>query len=192
MGKGTVIDATIINAPGSRKNKRRERDAEMHSSRKRNRWFFGMKAHIGVDKDSGVIHSVVSTAGNVHDLTPASELLDGGEDVSGHGRWRQCSPNDGPALFDHPRHYAASCRSATASPPWPAPSRNHVLHSGSFSIPATPYAGIHDRSFLQHRNCFRQMLLDGLEQHRAQSMTLQQKAAVQNGSLSGTFSSGWR
>ena len=81
MGQGTVVDATIINAPNSTKNKKRERDPEMHQTRKGNQWFFGMKAHIGVDKDSGLIHSVVTTAANVHDLTPASELLHGEEDV---------------------------------------------------------------------------------------------------------------
>ena len=81
MRKGTVIDATIISAPSSTKNKNRERDPEMHQTRKGNQWFFGMKAHIGVDKDSGLIHSVLTTAANVHDLTSASELLHGQEDV---------------------------------------------------------------------------------------------------------------
>ena len=79
MGKGTVVDATIINAPCWRK-KKRERDGEMHQTRKGNQWFFGMKAHIGVDKDSGLIHSVVSRAGNVHDPS-APELLHGQEEV---------------------------------------------------------------------------------------------------------------
>ena len=80
MGKGTVVEATIINAPSWKKKKKRERDREMHQTRKGNQWFFGMKAHIGVDKDSGLIHSVVSRAGNVHDPS-ASELLHGQEEV---------------------------------------------------------------------------------------------------------------
>ena len=57
MGKGTVVDATLINAPSSTKNKKREGDPEMHQTRKGNQWFLGMKAPIGVDKDSGLIHS---------------------------------------------------------------------------------------------------------------------------------------
>ena len=87
MGQGTGVAATIINAPSSRKNKRREVDPEMRQTRKGNQCFYGvppgygMEAHIGVDKDSRLIHAVVSTAANVHDLAPASELLDGGEDV---------------------------------------------------------------------------------------------------------------
>ena len=79
-GKGTVFEATIINALSWRKKKKREREGEMHQTRKGNQWFFGMKAHIGVDKDSGLIHSVVSRAGNVHDPS-ASELLHGQEEV---------------------------------------------------------------------------------------------------------------
>ena len=81
MRRGTIVDDIIISAPSSTKNKKRERDPEMHSSRKGKQWFFGMKAHIGVDKDSGLIHSVVSRAAHVHDLTPVSELLHGQEEV---------------------------------------------------------------------------------------------------------------
>jgi IS5 family transposase len=81
MKQGTIIDATLIAAPSSIKNKSGERDPEMHQTKKGNQWYFGMKVHIGVDKDSGLIHSVETTAANVHDLTPAADLLHGEETV---------------------------------------------------------------------------------------------------------------
>jgi IS5 family transposase len=81
MKQGTIIDATLIAAPSSTKNKKGERDPEMHQTKKGNQWYFGMKVHIGVDTDNGLIHSVETTAANVHDLTPAAELLHGDETV---------------------------------------------------------------------------------------------------------------
>jgi IS5 family transposase len=81
MRQGTIVDATLIAAPSSTKNKEGKRDPEMHQTKKGNQWYFGMKVHAGVDKDSGLIHSVVVTAANVHDLTPAAELLHGDEEV---------------------------------------------------------------------------------------------------------------
>ena len=81
MKQGTIIDATLIAAPSSTKNKKGERDPEMHQTKKGNQWYFGMKVHIGVDKDNGLIHSVETTAANVHDLTPAAQLLHGDETV---------------------------------------------------------------------------------------------------------------
>ena len=81
MKQGTIIDATLIAAPSSIKNKSGERDPEMHQTKKGNQWYFRMKVHIGVDKDSGLIHSVETTAANVHDLTPAADLLHGEETV---------------------------------------------------------------------------------------------------------------
>jgi IS5 family transposase len=81
MRQGTIVDATLIAAPSSTKNKEGKRDPEMHQTRKGNQWYYGMKVHIGVDKDSGLIHSVVTTAANVHDLTPAAGLLHGDEKV---------------------------------------------------------------------------------------------------------------
>ncbi|WP_246833729.1 IS5 family transposase [Synechococcus sp. CB0101] len=81
MRQGTIVDATLIAAPSSTKNKDGKRDPEMHQTKKGNQWYFGMKVHAGVDKDSGLIHSVVVTAANVHDLTPAAELLHGDEEV---------------------------------------------------------------------------------------------------------------
>ena len=81
MKQGTIIDATLIAAQSSTKNKAGEMDPEMHQTKKGNQWYFGMKVHIGVDKDTGLIHSVETTAANVHHLTPAAELLHGEEEV---------------------------------------------------------------------------------------------------------------
>ena len=81
MRQGTIVYATLIAAPSSTKNKEGKRDPEMHQTKKGNQWYFGMKVHAGVDKDSGLIHSVVVTAANLHDLTPAAELLHGDEEV---------------------------------------------------------------------------------------------------------------
>ena len=79
---GTVVDATIIAAPSSTKNKSGERDPEMHQTKKGNQWHFGMKAHIGVDADSGLVHTVIGTAANVNDVTQAGALLHGQETVA--------------------------------------------------------------------------------------------------------------
>ena len=76
---GTVVDATLIAAPSSTKNKDGERDPEMHQTKKGNQWHFGMKAHIGVDADSGLVHTVVGTAANAGDVTQASALVHGQE-----------------------------------------------------------------------------------------------------------------
>lgn len=76
---GTVVDATLIAAPSSTKNNSGERDPEMHQTKKGNQWHFGMKAHIGVDADSGLVHTVVGTAANVNDVTQAGALVHGEE-----------------------------------------------------------------------------------------------------------------
>jgi transposase, IS5 family len=79
---GTVVDATLIPAPCSTKNKTQSRDPEMHSSKKGNQWHFGMKAHIGADAQSGLVHSVRGTAGHVSDVTEGNSLLHGQETVA--------------------------------------------------------------------------------------------------------------
>src|SRR5579864_7457102 len=76
---GSVVDATLISAPTSTKNASGTRDPEMHQTKKGNQWYFGMKAHIGVDAESGLVHSVIGTAANVHDITAAEGLLHGDE-----------------------------------------------------------------------------------------------------------------
>jgi IS5 family transposase len=79
ISRGTIVDASIINAPSSTKNAKQERDPEMHQTKKGNQWYFGMKAHIGVDTEHKLIHSVVATAANVADSTILSDLLIGNE-----------------------------------------------------------------------------------------------------------------
>lgn len=79
MREGTIADATILAAPPSVKNEAKARDPEMHQTKKGNQWFFGMKAHIGVDADSGLVHTVVGTAANVADVTQTAEVLHGEE-----------------------------------------------------------------------------------------------------------------
>ena len=78
---GTVVDATLISAPSSTKNESGERDPEMKQSKKGNQWYFGMKAHIGVDAESGLVHTVRGTSGNVNDVVVANSLLHGEESV---------------------------------------------------------------------------------------------------------------
>ncbi len=76
---GTAVDATIIAAPSSTKNSTGTRDPEMHQTKKGNQWHFGMKAHIGVDAESGLVHTMVTTPANAHDVTQVHELLHGQE-----------------------------------------------------------------------------------------------------------------
>ena len=79
VSTGTIVDATIINAPSSTKNQDKARDPEMHQTKKGNQWYFGMKAHIGVDSKTKLIHSVVATSANVHDSVVVGNLLHGNE-----------------------------------------------------------------------------------------------------------------
>ena len=84
LREGTIVDATIIAAAPSTKNQAKERDPEMHQTKKGNAWHFGMKAHIGVDAGSGLVHTVVGTAANVADVAQAHALLHG-EEKAGFG-----------------------------------------------------------------------------------------------------------
>lgn len=81
LRKGTIVDATLIAAAPSTKNRARARDPEMHQSKKGQQWYFGLKAHIGADAASGLVHTVVATAGNVSDVTQTEQLLHGEEEV---------------------------------------------------------------------------------------------------------------
>jgi len=91
IARGTIVDATIINAPSSTKNAAGERDPEMHQTKKGNQWYFGRKAHIGVDSRTKLIHSVVATAANAADNTVLSDLLHGEETrVWGDQAYRGC------------------------------------------------------------------------------------------------------
>tara|TARA_R110002074_G_scaffold90662_2_gene198691 strand:- start:22 stop:978 length:957 start_codon:yes stop_codon:yes gene_type:complete len=79
LRSGTLVDATIIDAPSSTKNKAKSRDPEMSSTKKGNEWYFGMKAHVGVDADSGIVHSLETSTAKVHDSQVWDDLLHGGE-----------------------------------------------------------------------------------------------------------------
>jgi IS5 family transposase len=81
VGKGTIVDATIIHAPSSTKNAENKRDPEMHQTRKGKQWYFGMKMHTGVDAGSGLVHTIQATAANVHDATVLPQLLHGNEEA---------------------------------------------------------------------------------------------------------------
>jgi len=97
---GTVVDATLIAAPSSTKNASGERDPEMHQSKKGNQWYFGMKAHIGVDAESGLVHTVRGTSGNVNDVVEGNALLHGQEsevfaDAGYQGAHKRADARDG-------------------------------------------------------------------------------------------------
>jgi len=77
--EGSIVDAMIIEAPSSTKNRDKARDPEMHQTKKGNQWHFGMKCHAGVDDTIVLIHSLATTAANEHDLTPSDQLLHGEE-----------------------------------------------------------------------------------------------------------------
>jgi len=81
LKKGTIVDSTIIAAPSSTKNQEKKRDPEAHQVKKGNTWHFGYKAHVGVDKDSGIVHTVKVTPANTHDVTMTSQLLTGDEET---------------------------------------------------------------------------------------------------------------
>lgn len=80
LKRGTIVDSTFIEAPSSTKNEKKERDPEAHSAKKGTTWHFGYKAHIGVDKESGLVHTLKVTAANEHDVAVTSELLTGDEE----------------------------------------------------------------------------------------------------------------
>ena len=81
LSEGTIMDATIINAPSSTKNQDRKRDPDMHSTKKGNQYSFGMKIHVGVDSESRTVHSLVTTPANVHDSKMVEDILHGEENA---------------------------------------------------------------------------------------------------------------
>ena len=81
LRKGTIVDSTLIEAPSSTKNREKQRDPDAHQTKKGNQWYFGYKAHIGVDKDSGLVHKVKVTAANISDVATMPQLLTGEEEV---------------------------------------------------------------------------------------------------------------
>ena len=81
LKKGTIVNSTLISAPTSTKNREKKRDPEAHSTKKGNTWHFGYKAYVGVDRDTGLAHTVKVTAANIHDVTMMAELVTGEEDT---------------------------------------------------------------------------------------------------------------
>ena len=79
--KGTIVDSTLIAAPTSTKNEKKERDPEAHQVKKGNQWYFGFKGHIGVDRDTGLVNKIEASAANVHDINMVPQLLEGTEDT---------------------------------------------------------------------------------------------------------------
>lgn len=78
--KGTIVDSTLISAPSSTKNEKKERDPDAHQTKKGNQWYFGYKGHISVDRDTGLVNKMKTTVANVHDTVPVSELMEGTEE----------------------------------------------------------------------------------------------------------------
>lgn len=111
LREGTIVDATLIAAPSSTKNRARKRDEEMSQSRKGNQWHFGMKAHIGADSEHGLVHTVEGTTGKVSDYSMADVLLHGAE-ATAHGDRGYV---DGKRELDHPRE------ADEAGPQWYVP-----------------------------------------------------------------------
>ena len=102
LKKGTIVDSTLIAAPSSTKNKEKQRDPEAHSVKKGNQWYFGYKEHIGVDADSGLVHTVETTAANVHDSNMVVELLQGTEeDVYGDSGYLGAEKKDDAILVNN-------------------------------------------------------------------------------------------
>lgn len=110
MRAGTIVDATLIAAPSSTKNATGTREPEMHQTKKGNNYHFGMKAHIGVDADSGLVHSVTNTAANVHDITQANALL--------HGQEKDVYADSGYRGIEKRQQEKQKEQQASASPQW--------------------------------------------------------------------------
>lgn len=105
LKKGTIVDSTLIAAPSSTKNKEKQRDPEAHSVKKGNQWYFGYKEHIGVDADSGLVHTVETTSANVHDSNMVVELLQGTEeDVYGDRGYLGAEKKDDAILVNNEGH----------------------------------------------------------------------------------------
>ena len=135
LKRGSIVDATIIAAPSSTKNAEGERDPEMHQTKKGNQWFFGMKAHIGVDADSGLVHTVTTTAANEADVEQVADLLHGKEEQV----WADSGYRGAPSRV-HRDDHAQSCearRSRTVPPPSPDRSARTSSASGALAA-STP------------------------------------------------------
>jgi IS5 family transposase len=170
LRQGTVVDATIIAAPPSTKNRSGERDPEMHQAKKGNQWHFGMKAHIGVDAETGLVHTVVGTAANVNDVTQAQALLHGDEtDVFGDAGYQGVEKREENLELPVTWHIAMKRGKRKALPKNPWGERVEWIEQAKASI----------RSKVEHpfhvmKNLFRhrKTRYRGLEKNTAQLLTL--------------------
>ena len=170
LRQGTVVDATIIAAPPSTKNRSGERDPEMHQTKKGNQWHFGMKAHIGVDAESGLVHTVIGTAANINDVTQAQGLLHGDEtDVFGDAGYQGVEKRDENLEAPVTWHIAMKRGVRKALPKTPWGERMEWIEQAKASI----------RSKVEHpfhvvKNLFRhrKTRYRGLEKNMAQLLTL--------------------
>lgn len=169
MRQGTIVDATIIAAPSSTKNDQGERDPEMHQTKKGNQWYFGMKAHIGVDAASGMVHSVVGTAAHVNDVTQAHRLLHGQKtDVfadAGYQGADKRAESDGKALW----HVAIRPGLRKALPDTREGRRQERIESMKASLRALVEHPFH---VIKNRFGHRKVRYRGLRKNTAQLFTL--------------------
>lgn len=170
LRQGTVVDATIIAAPPSTKNRAGKRDPEMHQTRKGNQWYFGMKAHIGADADSGLVHTVVGTAAHVNDVTQAQALLHGDEtDVFGDAGYQGVEKREENLEVPVTWHVAMkrSVRKALPKNPWGE--KMELIEQAKASIRAKVEHAFHVVKNLFHH---RKTPYRGLEKNTAQLFTL--------------------
>ena len=138
LKSGTAIDATLISAPTSTKNSTGTRDPQMHQTKKGNQWYHGMKSHIGVDADSGLVHSVVGTAANVNDVTQAHKLVHGEEtDVFADAGYQGVSARASAGHWTRPAPWEPCWISSKRSRPAFAPKWSIPFASSSSNL-ATP------------------------------------------------------
>lgn len=170
LRQGTVVDATIIAAPPSTKNRAGKRDPEMHQTRKGNQWYFGMKAHIGADADSGLVHTVVGTAAHVNDVTQAQALLHGDEtDVFGDAGYQGVEKREENLEVPVTWHVAMkrSVRKALPKNPWGE--KMELIEQAKASIRAKVEHVFHVVKNLFHH---RKTRYRGLEKNTAQLFAL--------------------
>lgn len=170
LRQGTVVDATIINAPPSTKNRAGERDPEMHQTKKGNQWHFGMKAHIGVDAESGLTHTVIGTAANVNDVTQAQALLHGDEtDVFGDAGYQGVAQREENQEIPVTWHVAMKPGKRRALPRTLAGEMLAWIEQAKASIRAKVEHPFH---VVKNLFCHRKARYRGLQKNTAQLLTL--------------------
>lgn len=170
LRQGTVVDATILAAPPSTKNREGKRDPEMHQTKKGNQWHFGMKAHIGADAHSGLVHTVIGTAANVNDVTQAGALLHGEEtDVFGDAGYQGVEKREENLEVPVTWHVAMkrSVRKALPKDAWGE--KMELIEQAKASVRAKVEHAFHVVKNLFHH---RKTRYRGLEKNTAQLFTL--------------------